>query len=144
MSFITLFIIWYLIGYIRYGTYVKNYHIDLYDTMKLLNFGDKLPNPLDLLTSYKNNIAKLNSSGLFGFILQNSRFSSTGGFGLVLTLLNGLISPLYFTFNVTITVGYLAVFFFELLNLVTILILSIHEFITNPTFVRDTLVMLCL
>lgn len=140
MSFILLFAVWFIIGFMYYGNDIFTKHLDVKATFDKLNLFDKWGVSGDLfrrtLATFRNHIIGWSKGGILSSILNMVGLEQKStGFIIVLTAIEGLFRPLYAIAQSLLVSGYVFVMSLEIGYIFLSITLGIGEFILEPVFV---------
>lgn len=144
MSFIVMFAIWVLVGWITIPDFSENissYHLDLYQMFDRFNFGSSMNyNFIATFHSFIDSMKKINTANpLVKALISNFNtggYELSNGFTILLNLFNALISPFTALVNSIVVAGYLLVLVIEFLVITSILATALFDFIFSPVFIK--------
>lgn len=142
-SFVFIFFVWTIVAWITIPDFIENsshYHLDLYQMLDRFNYGESAnQNFISIFQSFIKSMSYLNHtepvmSGIAN-AFTGGGYEFTGGWQVVLGLLNAAINPFYQIANITLVIGYVVVLAVQIFEIITVLLTALFDFVFNPVFI---------
>lgn len=141
ISLMILFIIWFIAGWVEHGSDIFNKHLDLFATLKQINginfngYGNQTL--LDVIKWGRDIILKVNQNGLLANVVGQAYGGGeiTGGLGVFLNAIEGLVMPIKAIANSLIVIIVLIAIIIMIMYVFMNFTISIVEVLLSPVFI---------
>lgn len=141
ISLMILFIIWFIAGWVEHGSDIFNKHLDLFATLQQINginfkgYGNQTL--LDVIKWGRDIILKVNQNGLLANTIGQAYGGGeiTGGLGVFLNAIEGLVMPVKAIANSIIVILVLIAIIIMIMYVFMNFTISIVEVLLSPVFI---------